>query len=118
MRPQIFQTSITELLGIRHPLLCGGLGPGVSDGRYVAAAVNAGGMGFIVATGYDDPAQFEEELKTCRALTAVSLLALISTFPALPAAPIACEANCLSWKNTASLALKRRVQARSRSFRC
>lgn len=69
MRPQIFQTSITELLGIRHPLLCGGLGPGVSDGRYVAAAVNAGGMGFIVATGYDDPAQFEEELKTCRTLT-------------------------------------------------
>ncbi len=69
MRPQIFRTSITEMLGIRHPLLCGGLGPGVSDGRYVAAAVNAGGMGFIVATGHDDPGAFEEELKICRELT-------------------------------------------------
>lgn len=69
MRPQIFETSITQLLGIQHPLLCGGLGPGVSDGRYVAAAVNAGGMGFIVATGHDDPAQFEEELKICSELT-------------------------------------------------
>ncbi|MBD0416745.1 NAD(P)H-dependent flavin oxidoreductase [Oryzicola mucosus] len=69
MRPQVFETSITTLLGIRHPLLCGGLGPGVSDGRYVAATVNAGGMGFIVSTGYDDPDRFEEELKICRQLT-------------------------------------------------
>ncbi|MGF6789625.1 hypothetical protein [Paraburkholderia sp. 35.1] len=30
-------------LGIRHPLLCGGLGPRVSHARYVAAVVNAGG---------------------------------------------------------------------------
>lgn len=69
MRNQIFKTRLTELLGIRHPLLCGGLGPGVSDGRYVAAVVNAGGMGFIVHVGYDDPGQFEEELKICRELT-------------------------------------------------
>jgi nitronate monooxygenase len=69
MRPQTFQTSITDLLHIRHPILCGGLGPGVSDGRYVAAVVNAGGMGFIVSSGYDDVDQFENELRTCRELT-------------------------------------------------
>lgn len=69
MRPAAFQTSITELLGIRHPLLCGGLGPGVSDGRYVAAVVNAGGMGFVVSTGYEHPGQFEDELRLCRELT-------------------------------------------------
>lgn len=69
MRDQIFKTRITELLGIRHPILCGGLGPGVSDGRYVAAVVNAGGMGFIVHTGYDDPDQFIDEMRICRELT-------------------------------------------------
>jgi NADH:quinone reductase (non-electrogenic) len=69
MRPAIFKTRITELLGIRHPILCGGMGPGISDARYVAAVVNAGGMGFIVATGFPEPEQFRAEIKACRALT-------------------------------------------------
>ncbi|APO70695.1 2-nitropropane dioxygenase protein (plasmid) [Rhizobium gallicum] len=66
MRNPIFNTEITRLLNIAHPLLCGGLGPGVSDGAYVAAVVNAGGMGFIVSSGYDNPEDFEAELATCR----------------------------------------------------
>lgn len=69
MRDQIFKTRLTDLLGIRHPILAGGLGPGVSDGRYVAAVVNAGGMGFIVHVGYEDPDQFIDEMRTCRELT-------------------------------------------------
>lgn len=70
MRDPLFQTPITDLLGIRHPILCGGLGPGVSDGAYVAAVVNAGGMGFIVSNGYDDAEGFERELARCREMTA------------------------------------------------
>ena len=69
MRKPLFDTRITRLLGIDHPLLFGGLGPGVSDARYVAAAVNAGCMGFVVAAGYDDTDQFLEELRLCRELT-------------------------------------------------
>ena len=69
MRPALFQTRITKLLGIRHPILCGGMGPGVSDARYVAAVVNAGGMGFIMALGWPDPEAFRAELKKCRELT-------------------------------------------------
>ena len=69
MRPQLFKTRITELLAIEHPILCGGLGPGVSDANYVAAVVNAGGMGFIVAPGWDDPEEFRAELRKCAALT-------------------------------------------------
>ncbi|HSV45234.1 MAG TPA: nitronate monooxygenase [Ramlibacter sp.] len=69
MRPQIFRTRITELLGIRHPILAGGLGPKVSDARYVAAVVNAGGMGFIVGAGFPEPAQFRAQLAQCRDLT-------------------------------------------------
>jgi len=69
MRAPLFKTRITELLGIRHPILCGGMGPGVSDARYVAAVVNAGGMGFIMALGWADPDAFRAELRKCRELT-------------------------------------------------
>ena len=58
MRPALFRTRITEMLGIRHPILAGGMGPRVSDARYVAAVVNAGGMGFIVAAGFPDRARW------------------------------------------------------------
>ena len=68
MRPQLFRTRITDLLGIRHPILCGGLGPRVSDANYVAAVVNAGGMGFIVGAGFPDPEEFREQLRICREL--------------------------------------------------
>jgi nitronate monooxygenase len=70
MREPLFRTRITDLLGIRHPILCGGLGPAVSDARYVAAVVNAGGMGFIVASGWgNDPEGLRDEVRACRAET-------------------------------------------------
>jgi len=70
MREPLFRTRLTELLGIRHPILCGGMGPAVSDARYVAAVVNAGGMGFIVAAGWgNDPEGLREQIRACRALT-------------------------------------------------
>lgn len=55
IRSQMFKTRITELLGISHPILCGGMGPGVSDADYVAAVVNVGGIGFIAAAGFPRP---------------------------------------------------------------
>jgi len=71
MRDAFFSTRLTELLGIRHPILCGGMGPAVSDAKYVAAVVNAGGMGFIVAAGWgEDSDGLREQIKACRAATA------------------------------------------------
>ena len=70
MRDPLFRTRLTDLLGIRHPILCGGMGPAVSDARYVAAVVNAGGMGFIVAAGWgNDPEGLRDEIRKCRAAT-------------------------------------------------
>jgi NADH:quinone reductase (non-electrogenic) len=69
MRAQAFSTRLTDLLGITHPILCGGL-IHLADGRYVAAVVNAGGMGFITALSSPDNSAFREQLKTCRDLTA------------------------------------------------
>lgn len=69
MRQQVFKTRITELFGIDHPILCGGL-QWLADANYVAAVVNAGGMGFITCMSYpDDPSQFRFEVQKCRELT-------------------------------------------------
>ena len=68
MTPARYETRMTELLGIRHPILCGGL-MYLSDARYVAAAVNAGAMGFITARTFPDPGTFRDELQRCAELT-------------------------------------------------
>ncbi len=69
MREQVFKTSITDLFGIRHPILCGGL-QWLADARYVAAVVNAGGMGFITCLSYiNEPERFRAEIQRCRELT-------------------------------------------------
>ncbi len=63
-----YQTRMTELLGIRHPILCGGL-MYLADATYVAAVVNAGAMGFITAKTFPDPGAFRAELQRCAELT-------------------------------------------------
>ena len=68
MRPQIFKTPVTEFFGIRHPIVCGGL-MWLANADYVAAVVNAGGMGFITASTFPDPGRFREELQRARELT-------------------------------------------------
>lgn len=63
----MFRTRITELMGIRHPVLAGGL-MWLSDARYVAAMVNAGGMGFMTARSFDTEAEFAGQLDLCSRL--------------------------------------------------
>lgn len=64
----LFRTRITELFGIRHPILAGGL-MWLSDARYVAGIVNAGGVGFITPRSFDTLDAYRDELKRCRELT-------------------------------------------------
>ncbi|MDH3917814.1 MAG: nitronate monooxygenase [Rhodospirillales bacterium] len=68
MTPALYKTRLTELFGIRHPVLCGGL-MWLSDAAYVAAAVNAGALGFMTARSFPDPRDFRDELRRCRELT-------------------------------------------------
>jgi nitronate monooxygenase len=68
VRNPVFRTRITELLGIRHPILGGGL-MWLSDARYVAAVVRAGGMAFLTPRSFPEPGAFARELERCRELT-------------------------------------------------
>ena len=84
MRPQLFRTRITDLFGIRHPILCGGL-IWLADAAYVAAAVNAGGMGFITALSFpQEPERFRAELRKCRTLTGGKPFGVSLAFSARP----------------------------------
>lgn len=66
--PQSWPTRITELMGIRWPLLLGGM-MWLSDARLVAAMVRAGGMGFITARSSRTDEDFRQALRDCAALT-------------------------------------------------
>ncbi|MFL2917627.1 MAG: NAD(P)H-dependent flavin oxidoreductase [Thalassobaculaceae bacterium] len=68
MRNQYFRTKITDLFNIKHPILCGGL-MWLGNAEYAAAAVNSGGMGFITAKTFPDPAEFKDELSKAWDLT-------------------------------------------------
>lgn len=60
-------TPITEMFGIRLPIVAGGL-MWLSDARYVAAASRAGILGFITAASFPEPQALRDEIRRCRDL--------------------------------------------------
>jgi len=63
-----FKTRITELYGIRLPVIASGL-MWLATPEYVAAAVNAGLMGFMTAASFKDVAALREGIRRCATLT-------------------------------------------------
>lgn len=63
-----FRTRITDLFGIRHPILAGGL-QWLANADYAAAAADAGIIGFITAASFSDDASLVAEIRRCRDLT-------------------------------------------------
>jgi len=66
--PREFRTRITKLFGIRHPLVCGGM-MWLAVDKYVAAVVNAGGIGFITPRSFATPDDYRRALRRCRDAT-------------------------------------------------
>lgn len=60
-------TRLTELLGIRYPIIQGGMA-WISDAGLAAAVSNAGGAG-IISTGGRTTEYTEQEIRRCRTLT-------------------------------------------------
>ena len=78
------KTSITELLGIEHPIVQGGM-HFVGLAELAAAVSNAGGLGIITALTQKTPEGLSQEIARCRAMTdrpfGVNLTFLPSTEP-------------------------------------
>jgi len=60
-------TKLTQLLGIKYPIIQGGMA-GVSESNLVSAVSNAGGLG-VIGSGFFPPSWLEEEIKKTKSLT-------------------------------------------------
>ena len=64
----LFQTRITQLFGIRLPVLAGGM-QWLSTPDYVAAAAGAGICGFLTAASYEELSDLRAAIRRCRDLS-------------------------------------------------
>ena len=62
------KTKITELLGIEHPVICGGM-MRVGTAELAAAASNAGALGVMTALTLPTPELLKAEIEKCQSLT-------------------------------------------------
>ena len=62
------KTRITELFGIRHPIIQGGM-HFVGLAEMAAAVSNAGGLGIITGLTQRTPADLANEIRRCREMT-------------------------------------------------
>ena len=60
----MFQTRLTELFGMRHPIIVGGM-MWHSKSEFVAACARAGAMAFLTPKSHPDPESFEADLIRC-----------------------------------------------------
>lgn len=59
-----WHTPLTELFGMRYPILAGGL-MWLSDASYVGALVRAGAMAFMTPRSFESLEEFERQLRSC-----------------------------------------------------
>src|SRR3712207_3932202 len=64
----MIRTRITELFGIRHPIIQGGM-HFVGLAELASAVSNAGGLGILTALTQPSPAALSAEIERCRAMT-------------------------------------------------
>ena len=62
------KTKITEMLGIKHPIICGGM-LWLCKPELCAAISNAGGLGNVTAGNYDSGEELRAALQKTRELT-------------------------------------------------
>ena len=76
------KTAITEMFGIRHPIIQGGMHY-VGFAELAAAVSNAGGLGTITALTLGTPEKLAAEIKRCRTLTDKPFAVNLTLLPAL-----------------------------------
>lgn len=76
------RTRITDMLGIEHPIVQGGM-MHVGYAELASAVSNAGGLGIITALTQPSPAALREEIERCRALTSKPFAVNITVLPSI-----------------------------------
>lgn len=79
-----FRTRITDMLGIEHPIVQGGM-QSVGYAELASAVSNAGGLGIITALTQPTPDALREEIERCRAMTDKPFGVNMTVFPTINA---------------------------------
>jgi NAD(P)H-dependent flavin oxidoreductase YrpB (nitropropane dioxygenase family) len=82
------QTRITQLLGIRYPIIQGGM-QWVGRAELAAAVSNAGGLGILTALTQPTPEDLRAEITRCRAMTQRPFGVNLTMLPAAQPPPYA-----------------------------
>jgi len=77
-----FKTRVTEMLGIEHPIVQGGM-QGVGYAELASAVSNAGGLGTLTALTQPSPKALSEEIERCRSLTDKPFAVNITVLPTI-----------------------------------
>ncbi len=78
----MFKTKITEMLGIKYPLV-GGTMMHITTPEFVAAIANAGGLGILASAIYDNQKDFAAAIDRIRELTDKPFAVNINLFPSM-----------------------------------
>lgn len=84
----MIKTRITELLGIQHPIVQGGM-MGVGIAEMASAVSNAGGLGILTALTQPTPEDLTREIARCREMTDKPFGVNLTILPAIKPPPYA-----------------------------
>jgi nitronate monooxygenase len=77
-----FKTRITEMLGIEHPIVQGGM-MHVGYAELASAVSNAGGLGTLTALTQPSPKALHDEIERCRSMTSKPFAVNITVLPSI-----------------------------------
>jgi nitronate monooxygenase len=82
----VLRTRFTELTGVDHPLVCGGMHH-VGRAELVSAVANAGALGFLTALTQPTPEDLTKEIARCRDMTDRNFGVNLTILPTLKPIP-------------------------------
>lgn len=88
------RTSVTELLGIRYPIVQGGM-MWVGRAELASAVSNAGGLGILTALTQPTPGALLAEIERCRGMTREPFAVNLTTLPSANPPPYADYARAI-----------------------
>lgn len=84
----MLETRFTRLVGVRHPIMQGGM-QWIGTAEMAAAVSNAGGLGTITALTQPNPAALAAEIERCRGLTREPFAVNLTILPSINPPPYA-----------------------------
>ncbi|KAF9353477.1 hypothetical protein BGX26_008764 [Mortierella sp. AD094] len=84
----VLQTKLTKLVGIKHPIVQGGM-QWVGTAELASAVSNAGGLGILTALTQPTPEHLRNEIRRCRTMTDKPFGVNLTLLPAMSPPPYA-----------------------------